>query len=90
MSTLTTADLARARAYAQSLEDERGYVQGASWIRALADQAEAQERELDEVRAALSVARASNTRLATENEQMRIAMADVYGAVGRMLKEYMS
>lgn len=74
------ADLARARAWVQSLEDERGYVQGAGWVHALAD-------EVELLQSTLATAQDGERTAVAERDAALAGMQEIYNSVVAMLRE---
>jgi hypothetical protein len=86
---MTIVDLAKARAFAESL-DRSGHVdpegRTADWINDLADEIESMERALVLARRSEQAALADAARLAEENDLLRTALLELLREVGELVK----
>ena len=82
---MTPADLAKARAHANTLP--HAMTATAVWIEELVNEVESQERALRMSRILAETALFSAASLAAENQVLRGALGELYGAISQILKE---
>lgn len=78
---MSIVDLAKARAYAEHIEDETA----AEWVRELADEVESLERLLAATRLTTQAALSEAAGLAAERSSTVEALRELYGLVVTML-----
>jgi hypothetical protein len=84
-NTLTVVDLAKARAYVQHLTQTDEAVAAGIWIEDLADEVESLQRALASARDSEQAALSDAAATAAENEALRDALAEMLGAISRLL-----
>jgi Mg2+ and Co2+ transporter CorA len=79
----TIVDLAKARAYADAIEDETS----AEWLRELADEVESLQRSLESARRSEQAALSDATAASEERDATLAALRELYDSIVTMLSD---